>query len=234
VNRGAGGAAAARRKRLHPFPIRPPAAADPQETLPVKLYYAPGACSLNPHIVLRESGLDFELDRIDNRAKKTEDGGDYLAVNPKGQVPALKLDNGEVLTENGVIVQYIADLAKGRNLAPAPGTMERYRLQEWLSFIGSEIHKSYSNLFNPNAPEEIKTAAKQRIAQKIAIVDKALEGKDYLLGAFSIADTYAYVIMSWTKGFGIDISHLKNATAFLERIAARPAVQAARKAEGLN
>ncbi|HVV95151.1 MAG TPA: glutathione transferase GstA [Hyphomicrobiales bacterium] len=200
----------------------------------MKLYYAPGACSLNPHIILRESGLPFELDRIDNRAKKTEDGSDYLAVNPKGQVPALMLDDGTVLTENGVISQYIADKASGAHLAPKPGTMERYRLQEWLSFIGSEIHKSYANLFNPNAPEDIKAAARQRVAQKIAVVDKALEGKDYLLGTFSVADTYAYVIMSWAKRFGIDISNLKNVTAFLDRIAARPSVREARKVEGLD
>jgi glutathione S-transferase len=205
-----------------------------QEKPSVKLYYAPGACSLNPHIILRESGLEFEIDRIDNRAKKTEDGGDYLAVNPKGQVPALQLDDGQILTENAVISQYIADQASGAGLAPPPGTMERYRLQEWMSFIGSEIHKSYANLFNPNAPDDIKQAAKQKIAQKIAVVDKALAGKEYLLGSFSIADSYAYVIMSWTKRFGIDIGHLENVTAFLDRIAARPAVQAARKAEGLD
>jgi glutathione S-transferase len=198
----------------------------------MKLYYAPGACSLNPHIALIEAGLPFETERVDLRAKKTAGGGDYLAVNPKGQVPMLVLDDGETLTENAAISQYIADHAKGGRIAPPPGTMARYRLQEWLSFVGSEIHKTYANLFNPNAPAEIKDAAKQRILQKIAVVDEALaDGREYLLGEFSVADPYAFVVIGWTKRFDIDISHLANVTRYLERMRARPAVQQALAAE---
>lgn len=198
----------------------------------MKLYYSPGACSLNPHIALYESGLPFEAERVDLRAKKTAGGGDFLAVNPKGQVPALTLDNGKLLTENAVIVQYVADQAKGANLAPPAGSMERYHLQEWLSFIGSEIHKSYANLFNPNAPAEMKDAAKARVTSKIAVIDKALaDGRDYLLGQFSVADPYAFVITGWTKRFDIDIGHLAHVARFMERMRARPAVQKALAAE---
>ena len=200
----------------------------------MKLYYSPGACSQNPHIALHESGLPFETDRIDNRAKKTSDGSDFLAINPKGQVPTLVLDDGQVLTENAAIVQYIADKANGANLAPAAGTLERYRLQEWLSFVGSEMHKSYGNLFNPNAPADMKDAAKALIVRKIAVVDQALaDGRDYLLGSFSVADSYAFVVISWTKRFDIDISHLANVTRFMERMRVRPAVQKTLAAEGL-
>ena len=200
----------------------------------MKLYYSPGACSQNPHIALYESGLPFETDRVDNRAKKTSDGGDFLAINPKGQVPTLVLDDGQVLTENAAIVQYIADQANGAGLAPANGTMGRYRMQEWLSFVGSDLHKSYANLFNPNAPAEIKDAAKAMIVKKITVIDKALaDGRDYLLGTFSVADTYAFVVIGWTKRFDIDISHLTNVTKFLARMRTRPAVQKALAAEGL-
>jgi len=200
----------------------------------MKLYYAPGACSLSPHIALREAGLPVELVKVDLRAKKTESGDDYLAINPKGSVPAVRLDDGEVLTEAAVIVQRIADQAPGKKLAPANGTKERVRLQEWLNYIASEVHKGIGQLFNPAMPEDYKTAVKNGLAaRQLPYLEKALTGRDYLLGDFSAADGYLFTILNWTNIHKIDLSAFPNIQAFMKRVAARPAVQEAMKAEGL-
>jgi len=200
----------------------------------MKLYYAPGACSLSPHIALREAGLPVELVKVDLRAKKTEGGDDYLAINPKGSVPAVRLDDGEVLTEAAVIVQRIADQAPGKKLAPANGTKERVRLQEWLNYIASEVHKGIGQLFNPAMPEDYKTAVKNGLAaRQLPYLEKALTGRDYLLGDFSAADGYLFTILNWTNIHKIDLSAFPNIQAFMKRVAARPAVQEAMKAEGL-
>jgi glutathione S-transferase len=200
----------------------------------MKLYYSPGACSLSPHIVLRESGLKFEPVLASTKTHKLQDGTDYYTINPKGYVPTLELDNGERLTEGPAIVQYIADQVPAKQLAPANGTMARYRLQEWLNFITSELHKTYSPMFNPATPEEYKTIARNRLADRYRWVDSQLEGKSYLMGdAFSVADAYMFTVTNWAKHVGLDLSGLKNVGAFMQRVAARPAVQEAMKAEGL-
>jgi glutathione S-transferase len=200
----------------------------------MKLYYSPGACSLSPHIVLRESGLAFELVLASTKTHKLQDGTDYYTINPKGYVPLLELDNGERLTEGPVILQYIADQVPDKKLAPPYGTMARYRLQEWLNFLTSEIHKGFGNVFNPAMPEEGKAAARTRVAMRLQWVDQQLEGKQYLMGeAFSLPDAYLFTVANWSPYTGVDISGLKNLTAYQARMAARPAVQAAMKAEGL-
>jgi len=201
----------------------------------MKLYYSPGACSLSPHIVLRESGLAFEPVLASTKTHKLQDGTDYYTINPKGYVPLLELDDGQRLTEGPAIVQYIADRVPEKNLAPANGTMARYRLQEWLNFVTSELHKSFSPLFNPAMPEEGKAIYRARLADRFKYVDAQLEGKQYLLGdSFSVADAYLFVVSTWSPHVGVDISGLKNLGAFSARVAARPAVQAALKAEGLS
>ena len=200
----------------------------------MKLYYSPGACSLSPHIVLRESGLAFEPVLASTKTHKLQDGTDYYGINPKGYVPLLELDDGQRLTEGPAIIQYIADQAPDKQLAPANGTMARYRLQEWLNFITTELHKTFSPLFNPAVPEEYKTMAKAKLVDRYRWVDSQLEGKSYLLGdSFSVADAYLFTVTNWAKHVGIDISGFKNLSAFMGRVAARPAVQEAMKAEGL-
>ena len=200
----------------------------------MKLYYSPGACSLSPHIVLREAGLAFEPVLASTKTHKLQDGTDYYGINPKGYVPLLELDNGERLTEGPVIVQYIADQAPAKKLAPAAGTMARYRLQEWLNFITSELHKSFSPLFNPAMPEEGKALYRTRLGERFKWVDGQLAGKNYLMGEdFSVADAYLFVVAGWSKHVGVDISGLANLGAFMARMGARPAVQEALKAEGL-
>ena len=200
----------------------------------MKLYYSPGACSLSPHIVLREAGLPFELVLASTKTKKLADGSDYNLINPKSQVPALELNDGQRLTEGPVIVQYIADQAPTSGLAPAAGTMARYRVMEWLNFITSELHKTFSPLFNPATPADAKPMFSARVLDRLTWVDTQLEGKAYLTGdTFTVADAYLFVVTNWTKFVGIDISGLKNLGAFMGRVAARPAVQAALKAEGL-
>jgi glutathione S-transferase len=160
----------------------------------MKLYYMPGACSLAPHIALKEAGLSFDLERV-GRDKKTEGGDDYLGINPKGSVPALKLDNGEVLTESAVIQQYIGDKAPSKKLLPALGTSERYRLQEWMNYIASEVHKGIGQMFNPAMPEDYKTVVKNTLGQRqLPFLEKALAGKDYVLGQFSVADGYLFTV----------------------------------------
>ena len=200
----------------------------------MKLYYMPGACSLAPHIVLREAGLPFDLEQVD-RSKKTKSGEDYLAINSKGAVPAIRLDNGQVLTEGAVIQQYIADQVPAKKLAPAAGTLERYRLQEWLNYIGSEVHKGIGQLFNPAMPEEGKQIFRDRLASRFGFIDRELEGKDYLMGEhFTVADAYLYVVTRWAKPMGIDISGWPNLAKHHQRVAARPAVREALDAEGLK
>jgi glutathione S-transferase len=200
----------------------------------MKLYYSPGACSLSPHIVLRESGLPFELVLASTKSHKLLDGTDYYTINPKGYVPLLELDNGERLSEGPAIVQYIADQVPDRALAPANGTMARYRLQEWLNFISSEVHKTFSPLFRPTTPEDFKAVLKERISDRLKWVDTQLEGRSYLMGeSFSVPDAYLFTVTNWTKAVGIDISAFKHLGAFMARMAARPAVQEAVKAEGL-
>jgi glutathione S-transferase len=200
----------------------------------MKLYYSPGACSLSPHIALREAGLPFQLVMASPKTKKLADGSDYLAINPKGQVPLLELDDGERLSEGPVIVQYIADQAPASGLAPAAGTMARYRLQEWLNYITSELHKGFAPLFNPATPADYKPQVHTRLASQFAWVDSQLEGRSYLLGdSFTVADAYLFTVAGWGKYVGLDLGGLQNLSAYLARVAARPAVQEAMKAEGL-
>ncbi len=200
----------------------------------MKLYYSPGACSLSPHIALHEAGLAFEPVLASTKSHKLQDGTDYYGINPLGYVPLLELDDGTRLREGPAIVQYIADLAPNKNLAPANGTLQRYRLQEWLTFIGTEIHKTFSPLFSPATPEDYKPLAKEKLASRLKWVDSQLEGKQYLMGDhFSVADGYLFTVTNWAKPTGVDISDLPNLLAYRERVAARPAVQAAMKAEGL-
>jgi glutathione S-transferase len=201
----------------------------------MKLYYSPGACSLSPHIVLHEAGLPFETVRTDTKTKALPDGGDYRSVNPLGYVPVLALDDDTHLVEGPAIVQYIADRVPERKLAPPSGTLERTKLQSWLNFISSELHKGCSPLFNPAMPEEAKTIFRERLATRFAHVEKHLAGSDYLLGKeFSVADAYLFTISNWAPRVGIDLQAYPNVRAYRERVAARPAVQAAMKAEGLT
>ena len=200
----------------------------------MKLYYAPGACSLAPHIALSEAQIPADFVKVDLKAHKTENGVDYYTINPKGYVPLLELDNGERLSEGPAIVQYIAAQVPHKNLAPANGTMARYRVQEWLNFITSELHKGIGGLFNPAMPEEAKALMRGKAANRLKWVDSQLEGRSYLMGdAFSVADAYLFTVTNWTKHVGVDIAALKNLLAFQKRMAERPAVQAALKAEGL-
>ncbi len=198
----------------------------------MKLYISPGACSLSPHIVLREAGVPFDIETVDLANKRTATGGDYKAINPKGYVPALQLDGGEVLTEGPAIVQYVADLKPGSRLAPAAGSLDRYRLQEALNFITSELHKSFSPLFNPKTPEAYKETVKGNLAGRFDLLSKNLQGKDYLMGStFTVADAYLFTILSWTAYVGIDLAKWPVLKAYSDRVAARPAVKAALEAE---
>ena len=200
----------------------------------MKLYYAPGACSLSPHIVSREAGIPLELRKVNTKDKTVDGGGDYWKVNGRGYVPALELDDGQVLTEGPAIVQYLADQKPESGLAPGAGSIERYKLQEWLKFITSEIHKGFSALFKPTTPDEYKKIARDNLANRFDWLDQQLAGKDYLMGkSFSVADAYLFVVLSWTKPLQIDLSRWPQLSAFLARVAARPKVQEALKAEGL-
>jgi glutathione S-transferase len=186
------------------------------------------------HITAREAGLPLSLVSVDLRTHKTEEGADYYAINPKGYVPAIELPDGTVLTEVGVIVQYLADQAPQSGLVPAAGTLERYRVQEWLTFISSELHKALSPLFNPATTAETKTAVKQKVATRFPILEKALAGRDYLTGSrFSAVDAYAFTILNWTGMLGVDLQPFPNIRAYMDRVAARPKVQEAMHAEGL-
>jgi glutathione S-transferase len=200
----------------------------------MKLYYAPGACSLAPHIVAREAGIELELDKVDWQTKKTESGKDFASVNPKGYVPALVLDDGQLLTEGPVIQQYLADKKPSSGLAPPNGTLERYRLQEMLTYINGEIHKNYGPLFNPNVTPEAKEYQFSTLRRRFDFLEKGLGAKQFLLGdKFTVADAYLFVMLNWSSFVGLDLSAFKSLLAYQQRIAARPAVQAAMKAEGL-
>jgi glutathione S-transferase len=200
----------------------------------MKLYYSPGACSLSPHIVLAESGLPFELDKVDFSSMRSERGADFSKVNPKGYVPVIQLDDGEMLTEGSAIVQYIADHAPKKKLAPPAGTMARYRLQEWLNFIATELHKGFSPLFNQNLSENMRARTIERLNSRLEFAAKRLEGSNYLMGDdFTVADAYLFTILRWASGVNIDLSRLPVLVKYQERIAERPAVQRALEEEGL-
>jgi glutathione S-transferase len=200
----------------------------------MKLYYSPGACSLSPHIALLESGLSFDLEKVDLRAKKTASGADFTAINPKGYVPVLGLDDGAVLTEGPAIVQYIADRAPAAKLAPRSDSIDRYRLQEWLGFINSEIHKSFSPLFDPATPEATSKASRERLLRRFATIDAALATKPYLMGEqFSVADGYLFTVTTWSDHVKLDLGAYKNLAAHRARVQARPAVKKAMLDEGL-
>ena len=200
----------------------------------MKLYYSAGACSLSPHIALEESGLPYEAISAPTKTKLLPDGSDYRKVNPLGYVPYLINDQGEGLAEGPAIVQYIADQAPGKKLAPANGTWARYQLQSWLNFIGTEIHKGFGPLFNPAMPAEAKQVAKDKLLERLQFVDGELAGKQYLMGDdFTVADGYLFTVTNWAQPMQIDLSPYQNLTAYRQRVAARPAVQAAMKAEGL-
>ncbi len=200
----------------------------------MKLYYSPGACSLSPHIALREAGLTFQAVAAPTKTHQLDDGTDYYTINPLGYVPLLELDDGTRLTEGPTIVQYIADQVPAKKLAPAYGTKERYQLMSWLTFIGTELHKGFSPLFNPATPEAYKTIAKDRLNSRLRWVNEQLEGKQYLMGDdFTVADGYLFTVTNWAPRVGVDLSALTHLNAYRTRVAARPAVQAAMKAEGL-
>ncbi len=200
----------------------------------MKLYYSPGACSLSPHIVLRESGLAFEPVLASTKSHKLLDGTDFYTINPLGYVPVLELDDGTRLREGPAIVQYIADQVPAKNLAPANGTLPRYRVQEWLTFIGTELHKGFSPLFNPAVPEEVKPVFRDRLTSRLAWIDGQLAGKSYLMGdTFCVADAYLYTVSRWAPVMKIDLAPMTNLAAFQHRMLERPAVREALKAEGL-
>lgn len=199
----------------------------------MKLYFSPGACSLSPHIVLHESGLPHTLEKVDLRRHQTSSGNDFYQINPKGYVPALQLDDGQLLTEGPAIVQYIADLAPEKKLAPPNATLGRARLQEWLGFVGTEIHKSFSPMFNRDTSDEVKNATWEKISKRIDLVEKQLADRDYLLGEFSVADAYLFTCLNWAGSMKRPLDGWPKVSAFMERMKARPAVQAALKAEGL-
>ncbi|ANX03439.1 glutathione transferase GstA [Immundisolibacter cernigliae] len=200
----------------------------------MKLYYTPGACSMAPHIALREAGLSFDLEKVDLMGKKTETGADFTTINPKGYVPALQLDNGQVLTEVGVLLQYIADQKPASGLAPAAGTLERYRLMETLNFIATELHKSFGPLFNPASTDEAKKAAIDMIGKRFGYLDQQLAGKQYLLGdTFTVADCYFGTVLGWCQYAKLDLSPWPAIGAYAGRVMSRPAVLETLKAEGL-
>ena len=200
----------------------------------MKLYYSPGACSLSPHIALLEAGLPYDLVKVDLKAKKLENGDDFLSINPKGQVPALALDSGELVTEGPVIVQIIADKVAAKNLAPARDSAERYKLQEWLTYINSEVHKNFGPMFSPVLADDAKAFFKDRVMAKFKYLDGALAGKDYLMGKqFTVADGYLFTMLSWAERMKFDLAAMPNLLAYKARVGARPAVQAALVKEGL-
>ncbi len=200
----------------------------------MKLYYAPGACSLAPHIAAREAGLSIDLVKVEFPSKRTEDGQALTDVNPKGAVPTLRLDDGEVLTENAVILQYLADRAPGSELALPASGIERYRLLEWLNFIATELHKGFGPLWNPATPDAFKEATREALGKKFDYLQEKIGEGPYILGdRFSILDAYAFAVLNWTRIHSIDIGRWPGLTRYLERVAARPAVQETLRAEGL-
>src|SRR5277367_4560727 len=200
----------------------------------MKLYYSPGACSLSPHIVAVEAGIPVELEKVDLAKHKTEGGQDYLTINPKGYIPALRLDDGSILTEGPAIVQYLADQKPATGLAPAAGTIDRYRLQEWLTFIGTELHKRFGALFNKASSDDAKQTAKGNITKRLSYLNDQLADRQFLLGGnFTVADAYAFTIVNWTNFVGIDLKPYPNVAAYRARVGGRPKVHETLKAEGL-
>ncbi|SFS12981.1 glutathione S-transferase [Dyella sp. OK004] len=201
----------------------------------MKLYYAAGACSLSPHIVALEAGIPVELEKVDNKTKRTASDQDYWQINPKGYVPALALDNGELLTEGPAIVQYLADLKPESALAPANGTSARYRLQEMLGYINSELHKSYSPLFKPETPDVVREERKEYLRKRYRLLEQRLAKHPWLIGDhFTVADAYLFTVTNWAKHVALDLSEFPALLDFQQRVAARPTVQAALEAEGLT
>jgi glutathione S-transferase len=200
----------------------------------MKLYFSPGACSLSPHIVLLEGGFAFDTEKVNLADKKTASGADFLAINPKGYVPTLQLDNGEVLTEGPAIVQYLADQVPGKQLAPVAGSMERYRLMEWLNFISTELHKTFSPLFKPTATAEMKQTARDTLTARLDVIERQLQKQDYINGnQFSVADAYLFTVLGWTRHVHFELGRWPAVQGYLQRLAARPSVRAAMLAEGL-
>jgi glutathione S-transferase len=200
----------------------------------MKLFYMPGACSLAPHIVAKEVGIDLDLVKVDGKTKTTETAQDFLATNPNGYVPALVLPDGELMTEASVLVQYLADQKPESGLMPAAGVMERYRVQQWLAFVATELHKVFGSFFKPNTPEATKEINRELLGKRLAYVDGKLEGRSYLTGdVFTAADAYLWTILGWARLVGIDLSSFANIQRFLGTVGARPAVQQALRAEGL-
>jgi glutathione S-transferase len=200
----------------------------------MKLYYSPGACSLAPHIVALEAGIDLKLEKVDGKAKKTASGQDYWTINPKGYVPALELEDGEILTEGPAIVQYLADQKPASSLAPPAGTIGRYRLAEALGYINSEIHKTYSPLFNASISDSLREDRLAYLRKRYSYLDKELGKRQYLVGdRFTVADAYLFTVTNWAESVKFDLSEFRNVLAFQKRIGGRPMVQAALKAEGL-
>ena len=200
----------------------------------MKLFYMPGACSLAPHIVAKEAGINLELVKVDGKTKTTETAQDFLATNPNGYVPALVLPDGELMTEASVLVQYLADQKPESGLMPAAGVMERYRVQQWLAFVATELHKVFGSFFKPNTPEATKEINRELLGKRLAYVDGKLEGRSYLTGdVFTAADAYLWTILGWARLVGIDLSSFANIQRFLGTVGARPAVQQALRAEGL-
>lgn len=200
----------------------------------MKLFYKPGACSLSPHIALREAGLDFTLEKVDLATKKTEHGADYLAINPKGQVPALQLDDGSLLTEGVAIVQFIADKVPDRQLLAPSGSMTRYHTLEWLNYIATELHKGFTPLFRPDTPEAFKPIARQALEKKFQYIEEELTDKQWILGLrFTVADAYLFTVLRWAYAIKLDMSGFEHIASYMERVKARPGVAAALAAEGL-
>ena len=201
----------------------------------MKLYFSPGACSLASHITLLEAGLGFVADKVDMRTRQTSGGIDFKTINPKGYVPALELDDGEVLSEGPAILQYLADQKPGAQLAPPAGTLARYRLMEWLTFIGTELHKGFGPLLRPGTADDVKTQARDKLGQRLAYVAQYLSSRQHLVGDhFTVADAYLYTVLTWARAGGIDLAAWPVLVAYRDRIQQRPAVQAARRAEGLK
>jgi glutathione S-transferase len=200
----------------------------------MKLYFSPGACSLSPHIALHEAGITAQYEQVSTKTKEMASGGDFRSINPKGAVPALELDDGEILTEGAAIVQYIADRKPDTHLAPPAGSMARYRLQEWLNYVASEVHKTFAPMFNPKATDETRQNQRDLLRPKFDFLSKALDGKAYLMGdQFTVADGYLFTILNWTVPTGIDLGQWPTLKDYYQRVASRPAVQAAMKEEGL-
>ncbi len=201
----------------------------------MKLFYKPGACSLASHIVLRESGVDFTLEKVDLANKRLENGGDFFNVNPKGQVPAVQLDDNTLLTEGTAIMQYIADSVPDRQLLAPVGSITRYKALEWLNYVATELHKGFTPLFRPDTPEEYKPAVRAQLEKKLRFIEEALSDKQWINGLrFTIADAYLYTVLRWARAVKLTMDDLSNVNAYMDRVAARPAVIAALAAEGLS